>query len=68
MDGGGKGRFSVFVEKDGTIGAETNGTVQGHHSGKLDDKIPFNADVEKSKNTLYLSKDAREMVKRALGK
>lgn len=65
MDGSGKGRFSVFVEKDGTIGAETNGDIRGHWSGRLDDQIPFNTKVEKPKHTLYLSKDAREMVKRS---
>jgi hypothetical protein len=68
FDGSGKGRFSVFVESDGTIGAETNGSVQGHFSGKLDDQLPHNPDVEKPKNTLYLSFDAKRLVKRALGK
>ena len=66
FDGSGKGRFSVFVEIDGTIGAETNGTVRGHFSGKLDDKLPQNPKVEKQNNTLYLSWDAMNFVKREL--
>lgn len=65
-DGSGAGRFSVFVEKDGTIGAETNGAVQGHWSGKLDDGLPFNPKKEKPKHTLYLSGDATRFVKREM--
>jgi len=65
LDGSGKGRFAVFVEKDGTLGAETNGDVKGHWSGRLNDMIPFNPKLEKPKHTLYLSTGATKMVNRA---
>lgn len=62
MDGSGKGRFSVFVESDGTLGAETNGDIKGHWSGHLNDKLPADPKNQKPKHTLYLSGEATMMV------
>ena len=62
---GKKGRFAVFVEKDGKVGAETNGDIQGHYSGNLKDPIPFNPQAQKPKYNFYLSTAATKLINSA---